>query len=46
MHFNENKMKDHAATKDGDLQYRIIFPKQKKGEYTVQKVKTISTYGK
>ncbi|XP_062588586.1 uncharacterized protein LOC134250245 isoform X2 [Saccostrea cucullata] len=40
LHFNENSSKDQAATREGNLQYSIVFPKHKKGDYTVKKVKT------
>lgn len=46
LHYNENSEKVQAATREGNLQYSIVFPKQKKGEFTVKKVKTQSTYGK
>lgn len=44
LHYNENSEKAQAATREGNLQYSIVFPKQKKGEFTVKKVKTRSTY--
>jgi hypothetical protein len=46
MHFNENGRKSQDETKDGKARYKIIFPKFKKGGYTVREVKTESTYGK
>lgn len=43
LHYNENSEKVQAATREGNLQYSIVFPKQKK-EITVKKVKTQSIY--
>ncbi|XP_061190950.1 uncharacterized protein LOC133199083 [Saccostrea echinata] len=31
LHYNENSSKDQAATREGNLQYSIVFPKHKKG---------------
>ncbi|XP_062600016.1 uncharacterized protein LOC134261608 isoform X2 [Saccostrea cucullata] len=45
MHFNENGQNLQATTKDGKPRYSITFPKQKKGDYTVKKIKTNNTYG-
>lgn len=45
MHFNENGQNLQVTTKDGKPRYSIIFPKQKKGDYTVKKIKTNNTYG-
>lgn len=40
LHYNEHSEKVQAATREGNLQYSIVFPKQKKGVFTVKKVKT------
>jgi hypothetical protein len=46
IHFNENAAKPQAVTREGRPQYKLAFPKQKKGEYTVKKVKAPSTFRK
>lgn len=46
LHFNENGMRDQAVTKAGNKRYSIVFPKFKKGGYTVREVKVDCTYGK
>ena len=40
LHFNENSNRKQTVTKQGEEQYEIIFPKFKKGGYTVKKVPT------
>lgn len=45
LHFNENSARDQASLPNGGRQYRITFPKQKNGEYTVRQVKTKCTFG-
>lgn len=45
LHFNENGSREQASTKTNQLRYKITFPKQKKGDFTVKKIKTPSTYG-
>ncbi|XP_061170182.1 uncharacterized protein LOC133179442 [Saccostrea echinata] len=44
LHYNENGMREHASTKEGNKRFDIIFPKYKKGEYTVREVKVECTY--
>ncbi|XP_060077692.1 uncharacterized protein LOC132557213 [Ylistrum balloti] len=44
LHFNENRSKLQAVDKDGVLRYRLEFPKYKKGEHIVRKVKVHSTF--
>ncbi|XP_033725289.1 uncharacterized protein LOC117315251 [Pecten maximus] len=44
LHFNENGGRDSAVTKDGATRINIVFPKHKKGDYTVREVKTEPTY--
>ena len=46
LHFNENSNRAQATTKQGEGRYDIIFPKYKKGGYTVRKVTEDATYGK
>lgn len=46
LHFNENSSRPSATTKEGDLQYKISFPKFKHGDYSVRKKSVDPTYGK
>ena len=47
MHFNENRTKKQATTKDGIERYSIHYPKSKKGEAVVAKpIKEAPTYGR
>ena len=46
LHFNENTQRTQAVTKEGKARYIIVFPKYKRGEYTVRKIFVDSTYGK
>ncbi|KAG5261115.1 hypothetical protein AALO_G00300200 [Alosa alosa] len=43
MHFNENAQRPQRKTAKGKLMYRLVFPKAKRGGYTVKKVKTEPT---
>lgn len=45
MHFNENTGRTQAVTKAGELQWRISFPKSRRGEAVAKEVKTDQTYG-
>ena len=45
MHHNENSQNVQAVKKDGNPRYSITFPKQRKGEFTVTKIKTQRIYG-
>ncbi|XP_056010401.1 uncharacterized protein LOC125682093 isoform X2 [Ostrea edulis] len=45
LHFNENTSRVQAATKEGNMQFKISFPKFKHGEYSVRKRTVDSTYG-
>lgn len=45
LHFNENSSRPSATTKEGDLQYKISFPKFKHGDYSVRKKSVDLTYG-
>ncbi|XP_061193060.1 uncharacterized protein LOC133201277 [Saccostrea echinata] len=45
LHFNENGMREQATTKEGKKRFDVVFPKYKKGEYTVREVKVECTYG-
>ena len=40
LHFNENAGREQATNRDGDLQYKIVFPKFKKGGFTERKITT------
>ncbi|XP_033725046.1 uncharacterized protein LOC117315024 [Pecten maximus] len=44
LHFNENRGRDSAVTKDGTTLINIVSPNHKKGDYTVREVKTEPTY--
>ena len=46
LHYNENGGRSQARTKDGKLQFKIRYPKYKKGGYIVQRRQTAATYGK
>ena len=46
LHHNEHPNRMQAVTKDGHEQYRVRFPKFKKGEHSVRETKTDPTYGK
>lgn len=37
LYYNENSEKVQAATREGNLEYSVVFPKQKKGEVIVKK---------
>ena len=45
LHFNENLNREQTATKHGEKCYDIVYPKFKKGSYTVCKVLENATYG-
>lgn len=45
LHFNENSSRPSATTKEGDLQYKISFPKFKHGDYSVRKKSVDPSYG-
>ena len=44
MHFNENFGRAQAVTKSGKERIRIVFPKQKHGEFTPKIVPVPKTY--
>ncbi|XP_064633019.1 uncharacterized protein LOC135491221 [Lineus longissimus] len=44
LHYNENGNKDQAVTRTGDERWSIIFPKVKKGAYSVRPIKKASTH--
>ena len=46
MHFNENFGRQQAITKSGKERIRIVFPKQKQGEYTPKVVPVTPTFNK
>ena len=46
LHFNENSGRNQALTKDGQPQFRISFPKSRRGEAIAKEIKTCQTFGK
>ena len=46
MHFNKNFGRIQAITKSGSERIRIVFPKQKQGEYTPKIVPVPQTFSK
>ena len=46
MHFNENFGQSQAVTKLGRERMKIVFPKQKQGEFTPKIVSVAKTYTK
>lgn len=46
LHYNNNRDKEQATTKDGTARFSISFPKYKKGGYIVRKIKAKSSHGK
>uniref|UniRef100_A0A9J8DC12 Uncharacterized protein n=1 Tax=Cyprinus carpio carpio TaxID=630221 RepID=A0A9J8DC12_CYPCA len=44
MHFNENSNRPKATTSSGKPMYRLLFPKAKKGLYTIKPVTSNPTY--
>ncbi|XP_021341179.1 THAP domain-containing protein 3-like [Mizuhopecten yessoensis] len=44
LHFNENVSREQASLQNGEKRYRITFPKQKNGDYTVRQVRTECTF--
>ncbi|KAL3877441.1 hypothetical protein ACJMK2_035147 [Sinanodonta woodiana] len=46
LHFNENVNRVQAVTLDGSHQYRVSFPKGRKGEGVAKEIKTRQTYNK
>ena len=46
MHFNENYGRAQAITKSGNERIRIVYPKQKQGEYTPKIVPVPQTFSK
>ena len=46
MHFNENFWRPQAVTKLGRERMKIVFPKQKQGEFTPKLVPVAKTYSK
>uniref|UniRef100_A0AAV2KPV1 Uncharacterized protein n=1 Tax=Knipowitschia caucasica TaxID=637954 RepID=A0AAV2KPV1_KNICA len=43
LHYNENANRAHAATSVGELRYSVVYPKYKRGDYTVRAMKTNPT---
>ena len=46
LHFNENYCRKQAVTASGAERIRIVYPKQKEGEYTPKPVPVAKTYSK
>ena len=46
MHFNENHGRAQAVTKAGGERIRIVYPKQKQGDFTPKIVPVAKTYSK
>ena len=46
LHFNENASREQARNREGSLEYKIVFPKYKKGGFIVRKITTDCTYGR
>ena len=44
LHFNENFGREQAKTASGSEWFRIVYPKQKKGEFTPKPVLVPKTY--
>ena len=44
LHFNENSSREQAVTQQGELRYEVLFPKFKRGGYTVRKKTVQPTY--
>ncbi|XP_021351593.1 THAP domain-containing protein 1-like [Mizuhopecten yessoensis] len=44
LHFNENVSREQASLPNGEKRYRITFPKQENGDYTVRQVRTECTF--
>lgn len=44
LHFNENVNRGQAVTLDGSHQFRVSFPKGRKGEGVAKQIKTRQTY--
>ncbi|XP_021359108.1 uncharacterized protein LOC110454083 [Mizuhopecten yessoensis] len=44
LHFNENVSREQASLPNGEKRFRITFPKQKNGDYTVRQVRTECTF--
>ncbi|KAJ8356495.1 hypothetical protein SKAU_G00192890 [Synaphobranchus kaupii] len=45
MHYNENSKRLQATTKEGQLRYSVVFPKYKRGDFTVRPLKSDPTFG-
>ena len=45
LHFNENAGRAKAVNKEGNLEYKIVFPKYKKGSTIVRRITINCTYG-
>ena len=45
LHYNENSGRCQARTKEGKLQYKVRYPKYKRGGHIVQRRQVAATYG-
>lgn len=45
MHYNENAQRVHASTTAGELRYSIVYPKYKRGDFTVRPIQGHPTSG-
>ncbi|KAK6166003.1 hypothetical protein SNE40_022798 [Patella caerulea] len=44
MHFNENTNREQFINQNGEAGWRIVFPKFKKGDYSLKKMLVMPTY--
>ncbi|XP_070545916.1 uncharacterized protein [Ptychodera flava] len=44
LHYNENSARPQAVNSEGQMRYSIVFPKYKKGDYTVRPIKIKPSY--
>lgn len=45
MHYNENGGRGTLITQDGNIMYKVVYPKHKAGGYTMKKVPVDPTFG-
>ena len=45
LHFNENVAREDQTSRDGEIYYRVTYPKFKLGEEVVREVSVPPTYG-
>ena len=44
--FNENAGREQAVNREGNIEYKIVFAKYKKGGFVVRQITTSCTYGR